>query len=348
MNAGHWDRAGTAPTAERGRFDSTVQFNRQLCREHFLLRLRVAGCLPPTRPGQFVQLGCRPPDSAIDGEVLRGRPLAWPPDGLPPVAQPELRGRLAFLRRPFSLAGRGEEGPDTWVEVIGRVVGTGTGWLGSLQPEDRVDLIGPLGNWFRLPDDRCLGLLVGGGVGLPPMFYLAQALRAEGWDAIAFVGALSRDLLAVTFAQDIEPNPQGLPTLCVRQFAGFNYPTVITTDDGSCGLRGRITAGLKGVLDGLSMDMIEKTVVFTCGPDRMMRQVAHMAETCGVACQVCLEQAMACGMSTCQSCVVRIDPRKYKPDLAESAHGSTPDGRPWRYRLACTDGPVFASTQVVW
>lgn len=348
MNAGHWDRVDAVPITDRARYDATVQFNRQLCCEHFLLRLRIAGYLPPTRPGQFIQLGCRPPDGAMDSEVLLGRPLAWQPDEPPCVAQPELRGPLALLRRPFSLCGRGDEGQGSWVEVIGRVVGAGTGWLGGLQPADPVDLIGPLGNWFRFPDDKCLGLLVGGGVGLPPMFYLAEALRAEGWDAIAFVGALGRDLLAVTFAEDIEPNPQGLPTLCVRQFAGFDYPTVITTDDGSCGLQGRITAGLRGVLDSLPSAMIAKTVVFACGPDRMMRKVAHMAEACGAECQVCLEQAMACGMSTCQSCVVRIDPRKYKPDLAEPAHGSTPDGRSWRYKLACTDGPVFESTQVVW
>jgi dihydroorotate dehydrogenase electron transfer subunit len=329
------------PVVHRARFQGQVLLNEPLCREHFLLRVRVRGEFPATRPGQFVQLGCRPPDEALDVELLRGGEYEVQPGQAVALRQPELCGRLALLRRPFSLAGRGDDEQGTWLEVIHRVVGTGTQWLSELRAGDAVDLIGPLGNQFELPAGKSLGLLVGGGVGLPPMFYLAGALRQAGWDAVAFVGALQRDLLAVGWCDGVAPDRAGEPRLSVRQFAEHGYPAVITTDDGSVGLRGRITAGLEGVLEKLTAAQRAAAVVFTCGPDPMMHAVADLAGRFGVDCQVCLEQAMACGMGTCQSCVVKIEEH-------QRPQAKTAEGRPWRFRLACTDGPVFDSRVVVW
>jgi dihydroorotate dehydrogenase electron transfer subunit len=338
---------------KRGRFDAVVERNDPVCREHFLLRLRVRSGgrpFPPTRPGQFIQLGCREPNGAMDMAALLGRTLEIGPGQLPRVEQPEVCGALAMLRRPFSLAGRGDDEQGVWLEVIHRVVGVGTRWLSGLKPGDAVDLIGPLGNWFDLAGaipggapgaGKSLGLLVGGGVGLPPMFYLAEALAAVGWRAIGFVGALTRDLLAVTFREGVGPDARGEPTMCADEFARHGFPTVITTDDGSLGLPGRITAGVERCLQSLSVEDAAQAVVFTCGPEPMMHAVAKLAKRHGVDCQVCLEQAMACGMSTCQSCVVRIED-------ANHPHGTTAEGRPWRYKLACSDGPVFPADVVVW
>ncbi len=321
--------SGTPP---RGRFDATVEFNQPLCREHFLLRLRVTGAFPPTQPGQFIQLGCAPPE--VDCE---SRDLEWRPEAPPHPSQRELCQPTAMLRRPFSLAGR--EGNS--LEIVHRVVGVGTRWLSERKPGDTVDLIGPLGNRFELPVAKSLALLVGGGVGLPPMFYLAQALGAAGWDAIAFIGALAQDLLPVTFDPRCPVDESGLPTHSVLQFAKHNCPCVVTTDDGSLGLPGRITAGLEGVLQRLSPQDAARAVIYTCGPEPMMHAVAKLASTHNIDCQVCLEQAMACGMGTCQSCVVKIeDPLR--------PQATTPQGRPWRFRLACTDGPVFDAPSVVW
>ena len=332
--------------AKRGRFDAVVTFNRPLCREHFLLRMRVTGPapFPATQPGQFIQLGCRAPHGFAGADALFGQSLDWEPGQVPHLAQPELCDRVAFLRRPFSLAGRGEdagEGGATWFEVVHRVVGVGTRWLSQLKPGDPVDLIGPLGNQFALTPGKSLALLVGGGVGLPPMFYLAEALRRAGWDAVGFVGALTRDLLAVTFRDGVPPDAQGAPRPSVAEFARHGYPAVITTDDGSIGLRGRITAGLERVLQSLSPTDLARVVVYTCGPEPMMHAVAKLAKAHRVDCQVCLEQAMACGMATCQSCIVKIED-------AAKPHGVTDHGRPWRFKLACTDGPVFPAEMVVW
>lgn len=336
--------------ASRGRFDAVVETNRPVCREHFALRLRVTGprAFPATAPGQFVQLGCRTPEAAQDTEAMLGREIEWSPGQPPAARQPELCEPLALLRRPFSLAGRGDDGDGAWIEIIHRVVGVGTDWLARLKPGDAVDLIGPLGNSFTLPHDKAIGLLVGGGVGLPPMFYLAETLRHAGWDSVGFVGAMTRDLLAVTFDENVEPDPEGLPKLSALEFAHHNFPSVITTNDGSCGLKGLITDGLERMIEMLPEDRRSVTRIFTCGPDPMMHAVAVMAKRYGIDCEVCLEQAMACGMGTCQSCVVKIDPTLWHAERREPAHDMTADGRPWRFKLACTDGPVFNADAVVW
>lgn len=329
-------------TAGRRRFDTVVVENVPLCREHFRLRLHIHGhAFAPTRPGQFIQLGCRTPNGAMDDAALQGGAYDWQPGRPVTLRQPELCAPMALLRRPFSLAGRGDDADGTWLDVIHRVIGVGTEWLAHRKPGDAVDLIGPLGNSFALPAGKSIGLLVGGGVGLPPMFYLAEALRDAGWRGVGFVGALTRDLLAVSFAPGATPAADGLPGASVAEFTRCGFDSVVTTDDGSLGLRGRITDGLVRYLDAQSPDDAAKTVVFTCGPEPMMHAVAQLAEARGIACEVCLEQAMACGMGTCQSCVVKIE-------SPHDPHGQTAAGRPWRYRLACTDGPVFDSTQVVW
>jgi len=325
----------------RGRFDAAVVFNRLICREHYLLRVRIPEGFPATQPGQFVQLGCRPPDRAIDMDRLLSAQHEWTAGQRVVPEQPELCGRLAMLRRPFSIAGRGDDPQGSWIEVIHRVVGTGTQWLAGLREGDAVDLIGPLGNWFSLRPGKSVGLLVGGGVGLPPMFYLAQALKRAGWKTVGFVGAMAGDLLAVTFVDGVAPGRNGEVASSVQEFARHGFGSVVTTDDGSVGLRGQITDGLGRYLKSQPRDEAAQAVVFTCGPEPMMHAVAGLAAAHGVACQVCLEQAMACGMGTCQSCVVKIE--EYK-----SPHAATPDGRPWRYRLACTDGPVFDAGVVVW
>lgn len=334
------------PSGIRGRFDATVEFNRPLCREHFLLHLRVSNegrKFSPTWPGQFIQLGCRPPEPGQMPDLVGGE-VEWSSERPPKLSQSELCGPTALLRRPFSFAGRGDDERGAWIEVIHRVVGVGTAWLAALKPGDPVDFIGPLGNWFVLPEGKSNGLLVGGGVGLPPMFYLAEAMRANNWTATAFVGALTRDLLAVTLKEGGEPpDPTGGPALLAQEFGKLGYRTVITTDDGSLGLKGRITVGLERALSRLTPAEIGATVIFVCGPDAMMHAVAKLAARFGVDCQVCLEQAMACGMSTCQSCVVKIE------DAAKpQAFTAPPENRPWRYRLACTDGPVFDARKVVW
>jgi len=320
----------------RRRYDAVVLENRPLCREHWRVRVSVGQTLPATQPGQFVQLSCRPPQSAIDHDRLLGATRSYSD-----LQQIELCEQVPLLRRPFSLAGRGDDAGGTWLDIIYRVVGVGTRWLSQLRAGQMVDLIGPLGRGFELPAGKSLGLLVGGGVGLPPMLYLAEALAKAGWQAVAFIGAQTADLLPVNLLPHQQPSTDGNPTRCVSEFARHDLPTAVTTDDGSLGPKGFITDALDRFLSRLSQADARRCVIFACGPEPMMRAAAALAASRDLACQVSLERTMACGLGTCQSCIVRIED-------ATDPHGRTADGRPWRYRLACTDGPVFDARQVFW
>lgn len=328
-------------------FAAVVVANRSLCREHYQLRLRIDEVFPQSAPGQFVQVLCRPSTTVSGDAPSAPDQRTWCIAGAgqsAAVSAPELSSPWAMLRRPFSIADRTTSSPaagDCVIDLVHRVVGTGTAWLAALKKGDSVSLIGPLGGGFRLAEAPATVLLVGGGVGLPPMFYAARVLRSMNRHVVAFVGAMRRDLLAIDLDTGTVPHTAGLPLPCARPFLDHGCPTVVTTDDGSCGFCGTIVDGLRAYLAGLPAAGRHACLVLTCGPTGMMRATAAAAAEAGVDCQVCLEQAMACGMSTCQSCVVPIA-------TADLPHGISGTGRRWRYRLACTDGPVFDATEVVW
>ncbi len=293
---------------------ATVSANDSICREHWRLILNVES-FPPTSAGQFVQLACGPGGDELDGET-------------------EFRSPTAMLRRPFSLAGRRDLSGSVELSVIHRVVGVGTDWLSRLRIGDHLTLIGPLGNRFALPNDDQTALLVGGGVGIPPMLYLAEALA--GRKAVAFVGAMSRSLLPLSIIDlSVQNDPE--PAARIDEFAHHGIPTLVSTDDGTFGHRGFVTELLESFLHrNENLD----TVIYTCGPEPMMKRVAALAAAAGRPCQVAVERAMACGMGTCQSCCIRV--KKSNPALPPLA------GSSWAYRLACTDGPIFMGADLLW
>jgi dihydroorotate dehydrogenase electron transfer subunit len=318
---------------DRGIFRATVSANTFICREHFRLTLSVRG-FPPTGPGQFVQVWCRSDDAG-------DRELSWNLGEVPAFDRPDVIGPVANLRRPFSLAGRRDFVGRSEIDLIHRVVGVGTDWLSRLRPGDAVSILGPLGNRFAMPGDGGVGLMVGGGVGIPPMMYLASRLPQRR--GVVFVGAVTRGLLAVTFNGNA-PEPVGDmldPLYNIAEFADHGIPAVVATDDGSYGLRGFVTVALEKYLDRwfIRPDDRSRVIVYTCGPEPMMNRVAAIAMSRGIRCQVAIERAMACGMGTCQSCCIKIK----KPDAAAvPMPGST-----WAWRLACTDGPVFDAESIV-
>jgi dihydroorotate dehydrogenase electron transfer subunit len=325
--------------AARDQFVSEVIENRLLCREHYLLALRLPE-FPPTQPGQFIQVACRDTSACYNPE----HEADWTEGRSLDTEGAELMQPLAFLRRPFSLAGR-SDGPDgVRLELIQRTVGIGTNWLANLKPGDKVDVIGPLGNRFRLPAEDEVALLVGGGVGIPPMLYVAQQLA--GRRGIAFCGALTRDLLPFTITDDAPPPTVDSidPLYNIAEFARYGVGAVITTDDGSYGFRGFVTQALDQYLERffpMGARKGVKPVVYTCGPEPMMKRVAEIAALHRVECQVAVERAMACGMGTCQSCCIRL-----KRDPARD--GQAFAGKDWIYKLACTDGPVFLGQDLLW
>jgi dihydroorotate dehydrogenase electron transfer subunit len=347
-----WDEAMHAEDrndARRGVFVAEVLSNRPICREHYRLHLLLEH-FPPSRPGQFVQVQCRglePPTSFKLAD--------WPQNRPPQLTQPELTDTEPFLRRPLSLAGRIDR-PDGGTELvfIYRVVGTGTRWLAGLSAEDRLSVLGPLGNGFSIRDNVPQAVLVGGGVGIPPLIYLAEAMAAagkgkgkgEGKRVIAFCGARAADLLPLTFVPGAKIATDARPTPCIAEFSACGASSVVATDDGSVGFRGLISDAFSNWLarSGLGAGQV---VVYACGPEAMMQAVAAMCLSSDIECQLALERHMACGMGTCQSCIVKTktEPtppkqplRLRRPDIAAG----------WKFSLCCTDGPIFDARQVLW
>jgi dihydroorotate dehydrogenase electron transfer subunit len=130
----------------------------------------------------------------------------------------------------------------------------------------------------------------------------------------------------------------------VAEFAPHNVPAILCTDDGSLGFQGLVTQALEDFLDNRLAPEISRAglqpVIYTCGPEPMMKRVADIALQRNIPCQIAVERAMACGMGTCQSCCIRVrKPDPAKPPLP---------GKDWCYRLACIDGPIFTADQLLW
>ncbi len=221
--------------SSRGVYLAEVAGNQPLCDEHFLLRLSLEE-FPNTFPGQFVQLQCRPP-----GEQAGMQEVDWAEGKPPKFTQAELTGKEPLLRRPLSLAGR-KDGPDGSVElsIIYRAVGTGTSWLSGVNTGDGLSVLGPLGNGFDIFADKPAAAVVGGGVGIPPMIYLAQALAGAGKQTVSFNGARNIHLLPITLIGGADIATTGQVTMCVEQCAEFDVPAAIATDDGSAGFGGTV------------------------------------------------------------------------------------------------------------
>ncbi|MBS3821811.1 MAG: dihydroorotate dehydrogenase electron transfer subunit [Planctomycetes bacterium] len=310
-------------TEKRGVYEGEVAANELLCRKHWRLRLRVTA-LPPSRPGQFVQLQCRP-----IREQVSAREVEWADGQLPQFTQPELTDKEPLLRRPLSIGGRRDTGATAELDLIYRAVGTGTTWLSGVRAGDRLSVIGPLGNAFPVSQHKPRAALVGGGVGIPPMLCLADAI-GRGKQATAFCGVRSQHLLPLTLTG--KPDADGRPGACAEEFARSGATTVVASDDGTVGYEGLVTDALLHWLRAEAVPA-DDLVVYACGPEPMMRAAADLCIELGIECYVSLERIMACGMGTCQSCVVKI--------RDDSRQG-------WAYKLCCSDGPVFPADAVVW
>ena len=328
------EKIGSAPgqgIRKRGQFTAAITANRVLCAEHYILTLRVKD-FPGSEPGQFVQVLCPPSDATCDSSghsQFENRDITWEPGTLPPrFHAPYLLGSEPYLRRPFSIAGRRDESSSggSEIDLIYRVVGKATGRMEALKIGEELSILGPLGNAFPIDPDMRMALLVGGGVGIPPMIYLAEKLYHSGIPAVAFIGAQRADLIPLEITGAVGTGPSGN----VREFARYNTPAIVATNDGSLGNKGFVTEALEAYGQQISP---EGGVVFCCGPTPMMRATAQVGARLNLRCYASLEQPMACGMGTCQSCVI-----KYRPAGAAE----------WVYKLTCTDGPVFNTTEILW
>ena len=221
-------------------------------------------------------------------------------------------GRDILLRRPFSIHQASRRGG--WagtIEVVFDIVGRGTDWLADLQPHDTLDVIGPLGRSFQMPRGPVSCLLVGGGYGAAPLYFLAEELRARDKQVNMVIGAKSADRV-------------------FKPVEGKRLSTsiLVTTEDGGMGERGRVTDHLAAMID-----RTQARVVYACGPNPMLRAVAEFCRARRIPCQVSVEELMACGLGVCWTCAV--------PVLAK-------DGRGWWNLRACVEGPVFNGARIWW
>jgi dihydroorotate dehydrogenase electron transfer subunit len=222
------------------------------------------------------------------------------------------------LRRPFSIwrVGSGT------VEVVFDVVGAGTRALAQLRPHDVVDALGPLGRPFDPPEEPAGCLLVGGGYGAAPLFFLAAELRARGCRVDLVTGA-------ATAARLLDPTEAGR----------LGSSLTVTTDDGTAGRRGLVTDPLPELLAGTGAER-----VYACGPMPMLAAVSRVAAVAGVACQVAVEEQMACGTGICFSCVLPVGPGGGSGGLEPSP----PENRETRMARSCLEGPVFDGAAIAW
>jgi dihydroorotate dehydrogenase electron transfer subunit len=224
------------------------------------------------------------------------------------------RGTDPLLRRPFSVFRvlRGPDGSVHGITILNKRVGVGTRLLFDAEPGARLSCLGPLGRPFEPGSPPAEAWMVAGGVGLAPFLTLAEALASRGVKATLFYGA--RRSAELYF---------------VDEFERLGVEPVLTTEDGSRGVKGLITAPLDLALRQHPGHAIH---LYVCGPTPMMRAVARLAEQHGRPCDVSLEQVMGCGLGGCYSCVV----------LSRQA-GATP-----HFVRSCIEGPVFESRRIVW
>ena len=220
--------------------------------------------------------------------------------------------RTFMLRRPFSIHQASRRGG--WagtLEIVFDVVGRGTAWLAEAKPHDTLDVIGPLGRSFTYPRELRTCLLVGGGYGAAPLYFLAEELRARNKAVHMIVGARHHERVF----KPIEGK---------RLASSF----LITTEDGTMGERGQVTDFLEAMIERAGAQ-----VVYACGPNAMLRAVAEHCRDRNIPCQVAVEELMACGLGVCWTCVVPVIGM---------------DSRGWWNVRSCVEGPVFNGARVWW
>jgi dihydroorotate dehydrogenase electron transfer subunit len=265
--------------------------------DQYIMRIRAPKCAAAARPGSFVHLTCD--------------------ESLP-------------MRRPLSIMRAG----DDWIEVLFKIVGQGLHLLARKVPGDLVNVLGPIGHPFQLHPERPNTLLIGGGVGIPPMVYIADSIRQDrgNWNPLAILGS------EIPFPFELQTSKlevSGIPedvSSTMPLLEEWGIPARLTSLQGYEGcFDGYVTVLADAWLHQLPERELAQTEIFACGPTPMLRAVADLAASHDLPCQVSLEEFMACGVGGCAGCAVRI---------------ITPEGE--AMKRVCVDGPVFEATTVAW
>lgn len=264
--------------------------------EQYILRIQAPGCATSAQPGQFVHLQCDP---------------------------------MLAMRRPLSImrvnANQG------WVDLLYKAVGQGTALLSQRLPGENVSLLGPIGKPFQPDPDRPRRLLLGGGVGMPPMLFLAEHLRQQdSCKPLVLMGSEVPFPFSERPSQIMVPGiPDGvIAAMPLLEDWGIPSRLASLQDYAGC-FQGYITDLARCWLDALDESHLVEVELFACGPQPMLKAVARLASDYQLPCQVSLEEFMACAVGGCAGCVVEV----------------LTDQGPAMKRV-CVDGPVFEAAAV--
>jgi len=266
--------------------------------QQHVLRLQAPQCAGRATPGSFVHIQCA-------ADIPMRRPLS--------------------IMRADASAG--------CIEVLFKVVGEGLRALAAVRPGDTLSVLGPIGNGFRPDAARPHAVLIGGGVGMPPLQFLAEKLATDTageWRPVAFFGSeIAFPFRSVAAAAPLHGIDHRV-TACEPRLEALGVPSrlaSLTRFDGC--YRGYVTALAAEWLASQHDDVLQKAAIYACGPHPMLHAAAKVAGDFGIPAQLCLEEYMACGVGGCAGCAVRV----------ETATGPA-------MKRVCVDGPVFDARAV--
>ena len=266
--------------------------------QQFVIRLRAPKCAAAATPGSFAHL-------TVDPQIPMRRPLS--------------------IQRVDARAG--------WVEILYKIVGPGLEALSKRPVGATVSVMGPIGNGFRPSPERPRTLLVGGGVGIPPMVFLAESLkdRADAeWKPLVLMGSEIPFPFQTRPSTIIVPGiPEGV-IACMPLLDSWDVPSRLATLAGFPGcFDGYVTDLAAAWLSSLDEPALAEVEMFACGPTPMLQATARVARRFGVPCQVSLEEFMACAVGGCAGCAV--------PVVTDAGLAM---------KRVCVDGPVFDANAV--
>ena len=273
--------------------DCQILAHYQFEADQYIITLESKEIADSTRPGQFVHLS--------------------------------VSGMLA-MRRPISVMSVDIE--NGTFDLLYKIVGEGTKQLAERKIGDVLSVIGPIGNGFELTDHK-IPLLIGGGVGMPPMIAIAQEIKnSEYYNPYVILGS------EVPFPFDTSPS-----SLIGLHSSKFHTMPLLEEWRVPCGLaslqdyegvfKGYVTDLAREFLDSLSTNDIKEVEIFTCGPNAMLEAVSKLANEYNLPCQASLEEYMACAVGGCAGCVVEV----------KTENGPA-------MKRVCVDGPVFDAKTV--
>jgi dihydroorotate dehydrogenase electron transfer subunit len=275
--------------------DARILEQRSYPGEQFILRVLAPRAARRATPGTFAHIACDP-------SVPMRRPLS--------------------IMRASTAEG--------WLEFLYKPRGHGLELLGKRQPGDVVSVLAPIGRGFTVDPKRPRLLALGGGVGIPPMIFLADQVRGDGIQKLVLMGSEVPFPFELTESRLAVAGVGQTATHAVALLEQWGVPSRLASNAGLPGAhRGFVTDLAGDVLRALPAGEHAKTEVFACGPTPMLKAVAKLARDFDLPCQIALEEYMACGIGGCAGCTVLL---------------ATPDGP--AMKRVCVDGPVFDARQV--